>query len=72
MNRENLNDRAVSEVFGVMLILTITLIVACIVATFVCGFSFDAKRTQYLQILSLQICTWMNRMNPAHISCSIT
>ncbi|GAB7016601.1 type IV pilin [Methanogenium cariaci] len=44
MNRENLNDRAVSEVFGVMLILTITLIVACIVATFVCGFSFDAKK----------------------------
>jgi len=44
MNRKNLNDRAVSEVFGVMLMLTITLIVACIVATFVCGFSFDAKK----------------------------
>ncbi|WP_084600811.1 type IV pilin N-terminal domain-containing protein [Methanolacinia paynteri] len=30
-----------SEVFGVMLMLTITLIIACVVAAFACGHSFD-------------------------------
>ncbi|ADN35133.1 conserved hypothetical protein [Methanolacinia petrolearia DSM 11571] len=31
-----------SEVFGVMLMLTVTLIIACVVAAFACGHSFDA------------------------------
>ena len=30
-----------SEVFGVMLMLTVTLIIACVVAAFACGHSFD-------------------------------
>lgn len=37
------HDRGISEVFGVMLILTITLIVACIVTVFAGGFSLDAE-----------------------------
>jgi FlaG/FlaF family flagellin (archaellin) len=37
------HDQGISEVFGVMLILTITLIVACIVTVFAGGFSLDAK-----------------------------
>ncbi|GLI45987.1 MAG: type IV pilin [Methanoculleus bourgensis] len=37
------HDRGISEVFGVMLILTITLIVACIVTVFAGGFSLDTK-----------------------------
>ncbi|WP_292408282.1 MULTISPECIES: type IV pilin N-terminal domain-containing protein [unclassified Methanoculleus] len=40
MKRKYPNSRGISEVFGVMLMLTITLIVACIVAVFVGGFSF--------------------------------
>lgn len=43
MKREDLNTRGISEVFGVMLILTVTLIVACLVAVFVGGFSFGAE-----------------------------
>lgn len=43
MNRKSRNDQAVSEVFGVMLMLTITVIVASIVAVFVFGSSFDEK-----------------------------
>lgn len=42
MKQEDLNNRGVSEVFGVMLILTVTLIVACVVSVFVGGFSFGA------------------------------
>jgi FlaG/FlaF family flagellin (archaellin) len=43
MKGSNSHDRGISEVFGVMLILTITLIVACVVTVFAGGFSFDAK-----------------------------
>jgi FlaG/FlaF family flagellin (archaellin) len=43
MRRDYLNGRGISEVFGVMLILTITLIVACVVSVFAGGFSLDAK-----------------------------
>jgi len=40
MRRKNLDNGGISEVFGVMLVLTVTLIVACLVAVFVGGFSF--------------------------------
>jgi len=43
MRRKCLDDRGISEVFGVMLVLTVTLIVACLVAVFVGGFSFGAE-----------------------------
>ena len=36
------NLSGISEVFGVMLMLTITLIVACVVAAFATGYSFDS------------------------------
>ncbi|WP_083523387.1 type IV pilin N-terminal domain-containing protein [Methanofollis ethanolicus] len=39
----NSRDGGISEVFGVMLILTITLIVACVVTVFAGGFSPDTK-----------------------------
>lgn len=42
MSKENLRTDAVSEVFGVMLILAITIIVAGIVAAFAGGFSLDS------------------------------
>ncbi|WP_245323542.1 type IV pilin [Methanomicrobium sp. W14] len=37
------SDDGVSEVFGVMLLLTITIIVACIVSVFAGGFSFSSS-----------------------------
>lgn len=38
-----LRNDGVSEVLGIMLLLTITVIVACIVSTFAGGFSFNSK-----------------------------
>ena len=43
MRRKSPDDGGISEVFGVMLVLTVTLIVACLVAVFVGGFSFGAE-----------------------------
>jgi len=43
MRQKSLDNRGISEVFGVMLVLTVTLIVACLVAVFVGGFSFGAE-----------------------------